>query len=230
MKKVLFVLTSHPELGDTGRKTGWYLPEVTHPLKEILEAGLNVDFVSPEGGAAPIDPGSLKDDDPISQEFLNDPKWKARFDNTLDPSRVVADDYDAIFFAGGHGTMWDLPDNEALANLAASIYEKGGLVAAVCHGPAGLLNVELSDGSHLVDGRNLTSFTNEEEKAVHLEEVVPFLLESKLVERGARHQKAEKFHPKVVVDGRLVTGQNPASARAVGQALAELLTVAPVTA
>jgi len=230
MKKVLFVLTSHSELGDTGKKTGWYLPEVTQPLKEILDAGIDVDFVSPRGGVAPMDPKSLKDDDEVSQEFLNDPKWKARFDNTLEPSRVVADDYDAVFLAGGHGTMWDLPDDQALAGLITTIYEDGGVVSAVCHGPAGLLNVKLPDGSYLVDGRNLTSFTNEEEEAVHLDHVVPFLLESKLEERGARFQKAAEFEEKVVIDDRLVTGQNPVSARRVGKALVELLTATPVTA
>lgn len=147
-------------------------------------------------------------------------------EHTLTPARVHADDYAAIFFAGGHGTMWDLPDNMEIAQLAARIYERGGVVGAVCHGPAGLVNVKLSDGAWLVAGKDVAAFTNEEERAVELTEVVPFFLADKLLERGARHSAAQKFTPKVVVSGRLVTGQNPQSALGVGEALVDLLGIA----
>ena len=136
---------------------------------------------------------------------------------------VEAADYDAIYFAGGHGTMWDLPDNDALKRLTADIYEAGGVVSAVCHGPAALVNVTLSDGSHLVDGKELAAFTNDEEAAVELTEAMPFLLETKLRERGARFKAAPNFESNVVVSERLVTGQNPASATGVAEAIVELV-------
>jgi putative intracellular protease/amidase len=129
----------------------------------------------------------------------------------------------AIFYAGGHGTMWDFPDNAQLASIAASIYERGGVVAAVCHGPSGLVNIRLSDGKYLVDGKEVSGFTNEEEKAMGLTDIVPFLLEDKLKSRGAKYSKAAAFQKHVVVSDRLVTGQNPQSASGVGDGIAKLL-------
>ncbi|HEU4537166.1 MAG TPA: type 1 glutamine amidotransferase domain-containing protein, partial [Polyangiaceae bacterium] len=142
---------------------------------------------------------------------------------SLRPDQVDPAAYDAVFYAGGHGTMWDFPDDAALARIAAAVYERGGVVAAVCHGPAGLVNVKLSSGEWLVAGREVAAFTNDEERAVGLAEVVPFLLADRLVERGARHRPAPNFQANVVVSGRLVTGQNPASARGVGDAIVALL-------
>jgi putative intracellular protease/amidase len=133
------------------------------------------------------------------------------------------EDYAAIFYAGGHGTMWDFADHPELARMGGAIYDRGGVVGAVCHGPAGLVNIKLADGTYLVAGKNVAAFTNEEESAVKLEKVVPFSLQDKLVERGAKHQAAPKFDAKVVVDGRLVTGQNPASATGVGEEMVKLL-------
>jgi putative intracellular protease/amidase len=219
--KVLMVLTSHADLGDTGRKTGFFLPEVAHPWKVFTEAGYHIDFVSPKGAEAPMD--GVDPSDPIQEAFLNDPDVAAALRNTLTPEQVNPDDYDVIFYAGGHGTMWDFPDNTKLAKVAADVYEDGGVVAAVCHGPAGLVNVRLSDGSYLVDGKEVSAFTNEEETAVGLTEVVPFLLQTKLTERGARHSGTENFAAYVVADGRLVTGQNPASASGVAERVVELL-------
>jgi len=170
-----------------------------------------------------MDPKSFNTDDGDNKAFLEHDGWRRRFASTRRPSQVDSGDYDAIFFAGGHGAMWDFPDNAELAALTRAIYERGGAVGAVCHGPAGLVNVTLSDGSYLVDGKQVASFTNEEEEAVGLSEVVPFLLQSKLEERGARHNRAEKFQAHVVSDGRLVTGQNPASARGVGEGLLRLV-------
>jgi putative intracellular protease/amidase len=144
-------------------------------------------------------------------------------ENTLTPAQVEPSHYDAIFFAGGHGTMWDFPDNERLARIAATIYEQGGIVGAVCHGPAGLVNIKLTDGSHLIAGKTVAGFTNEEEAAVGLSDVVPFLLVSKLSDRGAIHTKANNFQAHVVVSDRLVTGQNPASAKGVGVEMVKLM-------
>ncbi len=221
MTKVLMVLTSHADLGDTGRKTGFYLPEVAHPWGVFNEAGYHVDFVSPKGGEAPMDGVDLSD--PVQQAFLDDPDVAAALRATLTPEQVNPSDYDVIFYAGGHGTMWDFPDNTQLAKVAADVYEGGGVVAALCHGPAGLVNVRLSDGSYLVDGKEVSAFTNEEETAVGLTEVVPFLLQTRLTERGARHTGTENFAAYVVADGRLVTGQNPASATGVAERVVELL-------
>ncbi|GIX31090.1 MAG: dihydroxyacetone kinase [Porticoccaceae bacterium] len=221
MNRVLFVVTSHGALGDTGRPTGYYLSEVAHPHQVLAEAGFEVDFVSPRGGVAPMDPKSRDLDDPLNRAF-----WEAhgqRLSETLTPDQVDAARYRAIFYAGGHGTLWDLPVDESLARIAATIYERGGAVAAVCHGPAGLLPIRLADGRPLVEGRRINSFTNEEEEAVGLAQVVPFLLETRLKELGAIHVSVKNFAPHVEVDGRIVTGQNPASATEVGRALARLL-------
>lgn len=221
---ILFVLTSCEQLGDTGRKTGYFLSEVTHPARVLSRAGYEIQFASPQGGQPPVDPGSRDHDDADNRWFMNDNKWLERVADTSPPEDLDPRDFAAVFLAGGHGTMWDLPDNRALAGLVAGVWEHGGVVAAVCHGPAGLVNVDLADGSYLVAGRELTAFTNEEEAAVELDEVVPFLLESRLRERGARFSKTDPFGEHVVTDGRLVTGQNPASARGAGEAMVELLT------
>jgi len=221
-KKVLFVLTSHDRKGD--KPSGFYLSEATHPHKVLSQAGYDIDFVSPKGGKAPADPDGIKLSDPVNAAFLDNPSLRGAIENTKRPSEVDANDYAAIFYAGGHGTMWDLPDNTELATLATRIYERGGVVAAVCHGPAGLVNVKLSDGRYLVAGKDVAAFTNDEERAAKLDAVVPFLLADRLTERGARHQPAPNWQPKVVVSERLVTGQNPASATGVGEAMVTLLT------
>ncbi|GGL80460.1 hypothetical protein GCM10010129_25090 [Streptomyces fumigatiscleroticus] len=220
-KKVLFALTSHGELGGTGRSTGFYVPEVAHPAAVFRAAGYDIDFVSVRGGAPPQD--GVDPDDEVVAAFLADPAVKAALESTRTAAEVSAEDYDVLFYAGGHGAMWDFPGDSALAALASAVYERGGVVAAVCHGPAGLVDIRLSDGSHLVDGKRVACFTNEEEAAVGLSDVVPFLLESKLVERGARHTGTAAFAEHAVADRRLVTGQNPASAVRVAElALAEL--------
>lgn len=219
--KVLFVLTSTAELGDTGYKTGAFLSEVTHPYDEVTRAGYQVDMVSPHGGNVPLD--GVKMDDPINATWMNDEEFTDKIEHTLRPADVRAQDYCAIFFAGGHGTMFDFPDNVDLQKLTTDIWENNGVVAAVCHGPAGLVNVKLSDGRYLVAGHEVSCFTNAEEEAVGMENTVPFLLESKLKERGAIVTTSSKFAGHVVKSGRLVTGQNPASAAGVGQSLVEVL-------
>lgn len=225
---ILFVVTSHGELGATGKSTGYYLPEVTHPHRVLINKGWAVDFASPAGGKPPLDPGSAEDPDEVSRAFLATDNWVEALDNSLRPDQVDPDRYDAIFFAGGHGTMWDLPDNEALASITARIHARGGVVGAVCHGPAGLINVRLDDGEWLVQGKTVSCFTNDEERAVGLDHVMPFLLQDRLEERGATVIPAADFEPQVVTAGRLVTGQNPASANGVGLAIATLLTTPSV--
>ncbi len=221
--RILFVVTNHTELGTTGRQTGYFLSEVTHPHHVLHEAGYKIDFVSPQGGAVHMDPKSRNLDDPINRRFVADKAVMKRLETTLSPAQVEPKAYRAIFFAGGHGAMWDFPNNERLADITATIYQAGGIVAAVCHGPAGLVNVTLENGRHLLAGHRVTGFTNAEEEAVKLTGQMPFLLETKLKERGAHFIGAPDFQENAVVSGRLVTGQNPASATAVGSAIKALL-------
>jgi putative intracellular protease/amidase len=219
--KVLIVLTSHDRLGDTGQETGFYLPEVSHPVEVFDRAGLIVDYVSPKGGKAPMI--GIDRTDLLNAAFLDNSDKMTQIENTLHPDQVNPSDYSAIFYAGGHGTMWDFPDNDDLSRIAAHIYEQGGVVGAVCHGPAGLVNIRLSNHDYLIAGKVVSGFTNEEEAAVELTEVVPFLLEDQLIERGASVEKAPNFQAKVVVSDRLVTGQNPASAAGVAEQIVNLL-------
>lgn len=220
-QRVLFVLTSHDTLGNTGKETGFYLPEVTHPYEAFEQAGIEVEFVSPKGGKAPMIGVDLQD--PLNKAFLDDSVKLAKVEDTLVPAAIDPTRYDAIFFAGGHGTMWDFPDHQQLAQIATTIYEQGGVVGAVCHGPAALVNLKLSDGTYLIAGKTVAAFTNEEEAAVGLTDVVPFLLSAKLIDRGATHTKADNFQAHVEVSDRLVTGQNPASAKGVGEQIVQLL-------
>ncbi len=217
MKKILFVVTSHDKKGDTGEPTGYYLSEVSHPWEILHQAGYEIDFVSPKGGKAPVDGFDLTD--PINKKFWEDETYRTKIENTMKPSDVVASNYVAIHFAGGHGAVWDLPNDVEIASIATKIYENTGIVSAVCHGPAGLVNIKLSNGKYLVEGKKVNGFTNEEEVAVGLEKVVPFLLEDKLKERGAIFEKSGLWQSHVVSDQRLVTGQNPQSAEAVGKAM-----------
>lgn len=219
-KKILVVLTSVPKYPNLERATGLWLGEAVHFVKKVEAAGYAVDYVSPEGGYTPIDPHSLAMAEPVDWEWYQDKAFMSRLGNTLKPSEVNPDDYVAIYYAGGHGVIWDFPDNEPLQAISRSIYENGGYVSSVCHGAAGLLNIKLSDGSLLVNGKKATGFSNEEETFAELDQFVPFLTETELVKRGVLYQKADSpWVPFVVEDHRLVTGQNPAS----GGAVADLL-------
>ena len=217
MKKILFVVTSHDKKGDTGQPTGYYLSEVAHPWEVLHNAGYEIDFVSPKGGKAPVDGFDLND--PINKKFWENETYHKKIENTLTPSQVNPSDYIAIHYAGGHGAVWDLPNNHEIAALATKIYENNGIVSAVCHGPAGIVNIKLSNGAYLVNGKKVNAFTNEEEIAVGLEKVVPFLLEDKLKERGVIFEKSGLWQSHVTVDQRLITGQNPQSAEALGKAV-----------
>jgi len=219
-KKILIVLTSHDDLGGTG-KTGFYVSETAYPWRVFTQAGYQVDLVSPQGGEPPQDGADLSD--PIQKAFLDDAEMSRKLADTLRPEKVDARDYAAIFYAGGHGTMWDFPGDTGLAGIARDIYEAGGVVSAVCHGPAALVNITLSDGSYLVAGKEVSAFTNEEEAAVGLTGIVPFLLQTALEERGAKHVAGPNFLSQVSVSGRLVTGQNPASAGPVAEQVVAVL-------
>lgn len=216
-KKILFVVTSHDKKGSTEEATGYYLGEVSHPWEVLHKAGYEIDFVSPKGGNPPVDGFDLSD--PINREFWENELYSEKIEHSMSPSDVKPGNYSAIFFAGGHGAMWDFPDDNELARITADIYESGGIVAAVCHGPAGLVNVKLSNGKYLVDNKKINAFTNEEETEVKLDQVVPFLLENKLIERGANFEKSGLWKPHVTIDSRVITGQNPQSARGVGEAI-----------
>lgn len=218
--KILFVVTSHGVLGDSGKPTGYWLSEVTHPWS-VLGDKFDIDVVSPKGGRPPVDGFDLSD--PINQRLWDDVEWQNKMSTTMTPDEVVPGDYRAIFYAGGHGAMWDFPDNERLAQIAAEIYENGGCVAAVCHGPSGLLNIKLSDGSNLVKGKQLDCFTNEEERLNGTADVVPFLLQSQLEDRGCVYNTMAPWTDHVVCDGCLITGQNPQSALSLGKKLLEAL-------
>lgn len=219
--KILFVVTSHSQLGDTGKTTGYFLSEVTHPWS-VLGETFDIDVVSPKGGRPPVDGFDLSD--PINRRFWDDPAWQDKMSTTLTPDEVDPSQYKAIFYAGGHGAMWDFPTNNKLAEIASKIYENGGYVSAVCHGPAGLLPIRLADGQLLVKGRKLDSFTNAEEIANGTAKIVPFMLQTALTDEGAIFDDAAPWNDHVVVDGRLITGQNPMSALSVGKALLAALT------
>jgi putative intracellular protease/amidase len=222
-KKVLMVITSHDKLGNTEEKTGYWLSELSHPWHNFLNAGFEIDFVSPKGGEVPMDPRSLDKKDSINQIFLSNKYFQNKIKNTKSTSEINSLEYDAILFVGGHGVMWDFPENKTIIKIATDIYESKGIIGAVCHGPAGIVNIILSSGKYLVDGKNISAFTNEEEKALKLDSIVPFSLEDKLIERGAKIIKAKMWNEKVSVDERLVTGQNPQSADLLSKKIVELL-------
>jgi putative intracellular protease/amidase len=217
--RVLIAMTSHDKKGDTGQPTGAYLPEVAHPYAVFARANYEIEFATVRGGEVPLD--GVEGADAASLSFLE--AHRDDLAKTPAAADVDASRFDVIFFAGGHGAMWDFPESTAFANVASKIYEHGGMVAAVCHGPAALVNLKLANGEYLVAGKKVSAFTNEEERAVGLDNVVPFLLADALVERGALHQPAPLWQKQVVIDGRLVTGQNPASATGVAEAVVGVL-------
>jgi putative intracellular protease/amidase len=221
-KKVLIIVTSHAELGDSGQKTGFWLEELAAPYNEFVRGGATVDIASPRGGRPPADPKSEAGESADVKAFMADAEAQRKVAHTI-PLAEVKDDYDAYFVAGGHGVMWDLTDNPALARLLAAGFEAGKVVAAVCHGPAALVGVRLRSGEPLVAGRRVNGFSDEEEIAVGLAKVVPFMLEAKLKALGGRYERGPTWGSFAVADGRLVTGQNPASSLQVAQKTLEIL-------
>jgi putative intracellular protease/amidase len=215
---VLIVATSHEQLGRTGDRTGLWLEELAAPYWAFVDAGLEVDVASVRGGAVPYDPRSIGNEDvrtALVERFLADQDAGAKIVASIPISDVDLARYDAILLPGGHGTMWDFPDNHALADLVGRAFREGLIVGAVCHGPAGLVNATKGDDSPLVQGRRISAFTNEEEREVGLDGIVPFLLEDRLRNLGAHVEKGPPFQPFSVVDQHLVTGQNPQSSRLV---------------
>ncbi len=223
--KVLIVLTSHDQLGDTGQKTGFWLEEFASPYYELKDAGAAITLASPMGGQPPVDP---KSQTPSAQteatrRFEDDPESLAAMANTAVLAELDAADFDAVFYPGGHGPLWDLAKDASSIALIERFTEQDKVVAAVCHASAALVNAKRADGRPLVEGKRVTGFSNDEEAAVNLSEVVPFLLEERLTALGGRYEKGERWKSHVVEDGRLITGQNPASSRAVAQALLQQL-------
>ncbi|EOU9606028.1 type 1 glutamine amidotransferase domain-containing protein [Cronobacter dublinensis] len=220
-KPVLCVVTSHPVKGASGVPTGFFMAELTHPLKVLEEAGFDTVIASIRGGQPPIDGFDLSD--PVNAWFWNETDFQHRLATTRPLSELNGADYSAVFFAGGHGTMWDFRDSQDAQRIIRDVYESHGVVAAVCHGPAALVDATLSNGDYLVAGKNIAAFTNKEEEEVQATTVVPFLLETALRKHGALHHQAPNWSENVMVDGRLITGQNPASAHGVGVAMAKTL-------
>ncbi|MEA2778941.1 MAG: hypothetical protein QOK29_485 [Rhodospirillaceae bacterium] len=222
--KILMVLTSHDKLGDTGRKTGFWLEEFAAPYYTFLDAGAAVVLASPKGGQPPLDP---KSDTPegqtdLTRRFKQDPEAQAVLAKTLKLSDIKAADHDAVFYPGGHGPMWDLTEDPHSIALIEAVYNAGKPVAAVCHAPGALRRVEFH-GEPIVKGKRVTGFTNGEEEAVQLTKIVPFLVEDELKRLGGLYEKAADWASFVITDGRLVTGQNPASSKAGAEALLKLL-------
>ena len=225
--KVLIVLTSHDRLGDTGQHTGFWLEEFAAPYFVLRDAGAELTLASPKGGQPPLDP---KSDAPDAQteatrRFKEGAEAQRALANTVLLAEVAAEDFDAVFFPGGHGPLWDLVKDRHCIKLIEAFARAGKPVAAVCHAPAVLTEVRGPEGELFIKGRKVTGFTNAEEAAVELTQVVPFLLEDRLKERGGDYSKGPDWSSHVVVDGKLVTGQNPASSEAAAEALLEMLRV-----
>ncbi|MGB3725426.1 MAG: type 1 glutamine amidotransferase domain-containing protein [Glaciecola sp.] len=221
MKHVLIVLTSHSELGNTGEKTGFWLEELAAPYYAFVDAGYKLTLASPKGGLPPLDPKSLLDDFKTddTNRFESDELAQHALANTVELATVNSSDYDAVFYPGGHGPLWDLRMDKDSLSLIESTYAAGKPVAAVCHAPAVLINAKAPSGEALIKGKRVTGFTNGEEAAVELTDVVPVLIEDAFIAQGGLYSKAEDWHPHVLEDGLLLTGQNPASSKP----LAELL-------
>ncbi len=224
--KILFVLTSHDRLGNTGKKTGFWLEEFAAPYYVMKDAGAEITLASPAGGQPPLDPAS---DEPDAQtdatrRFKGDAAARQALAATARLAEVKADDFDAVFYPGGHGPLWDLAEDRDSIALIERTHAAGRPVALVCHAPAALRQAKSSDGAPLVRGKAVTGFSDSEEKAVGLTDVVPFLVEAMLKEKGGRYSKAaEDWQPHVVVEGNLVTGQNPASSEPAAHAVLDLL-------
>jgi putative intracellular protease/amidase len=226
-KKVAIIVTSHASMGDTGEKTGVWLEEFTTPYYHLRDAGLTVDVFSVSGGEIPVDPNSLQEDAKKEESvarYLKDEELQTTVKTTPSVDQLDLDGFDAVFFPGGHGTMWDYPTSGAVAEVVSQGLNAGKIIATVCHGPACLVNAKTKSGASVVKGRRVTGFSNSEEKAAGLTDVVPFLLETKLRELGGMYESVDDFQPFAVRDGDLITGQNPASAKKVADSLIEALT------
>ncbi|RXG20872.1 type 1 glutamine amidotransferase domain-containing protein [Leeuwenhoekiella marinoflava] len=225
MKKILIVLTSHEDLGTTGQKTGFWIEEFAAPYYLLKDKGFDITLASPQGGQPPIDPKSDAPDaqTPATERFQNDKETQKTLAQTLKLETINQQDYDAVFYPGGHGPLWDLAEDKHSIALIEDFYKNGKPVAAVCHAPGIFKHTKSSDGSSLVNGKKVTGFTNEEEEAVQLTDVVPFLVEEMLKKNGGIYSKKEAWSSYAVEDGLLITGQNPASSEAVAKLLVKKL-------
>ena len=223
--KVLVVLTSHDKLGDTGKKTGFWIEEFAAPYYTLADAGVDVDLASPKGGQPPIDPKSTEPDaqTEATRRFYEDEDLQHKLSRTKKLSEVRAEDYDAVFYPGGHGPLWDLARDRESIRLIEDFTKQQKPVAAVCHGPAVLAEAKAPNGEPLVKGKKVAGFTNSEEEAVQLTNVVPFSVEDRLKELGGNYSKVEDWRPYVVTDGLLITGQNPASSEPAAEELLKML-------
>ena len=219
--EILIVLTSHALLGNTGEKTGFWIEEFATPYYYLVDNGANVTLASPDGGQPPIDPTSDKPENQTesTKRFKNDVALQEKLSNTLKLSEISTKEYDAVFYPGGHGPLWDLAESEVSARLIESFYNANKPVAFVCHAPAALKNVKNISGEPLVKGKKVTGFTNSEEELVGLTDVVPFLVEDMLKEKGGIYSKSNDFEAYALEDGLLITGQNPASSQKVAELL-----------
>ncbi|MCQ4150879.1 type 1 glutamine amidotransferase domain-containing protein [Rhodococcus qingshengii] len=225
-KRILNVVTNVGHYDDPSHKTGLWLSELSHAWQVFDDHGFEQTLVSPEGGAVPLEPRSLKfpNYDKSAKAWRSNPARMALLDSTASPEQVDSADYDAIFFTGGHAVMYDFPGSEGLQRITREIFERGGIVSSVCHGYCGLLDTTLSDGSYLIAGRKLTGFAWREEKLARVDKLVPYNAEEKAKARGALYEKAKlPFVSYAVVDGNLVTGQNPGSAKETAKKIADLL-------
>jgi putative intracellular protease/amidase len=222
--KILIVLTSHDQLGDTGVPTGFWYEELAGPYYLFTDAGHDVTLASPRGGKAPVDPKSARPpyDTDASNRFEADEQAQAALANTVRLEDLSLEDFDAVFYPGGHGPLYDLAGDPLSIALIENYTAAGKIVAAVCHGPAVFINVKGPDGHPLVEGKRVSGFTNGEEAAMGLTDVVPFLVEDELIRLGAKYEKVADFEPFVLTDGLLITGQNPASAKVVAEAILQL--------
>jgi putative intracellular protease/amidase len=222
--KILMVLTSHDQLGNTGRKTGFWLEEFAAPYFVFRDAGAELTLASPKGGQPPLDPKSdlPENQTPAMERFKQDESAQKALARTVRLEDVKAEDFDTVFYSGGHGPMWDLAESPVSIALLESFYNSGKPIALVCHSPGVLRHVKYN-GEPLVKGKRVTGFTNGEEEEVQLTHVVPFLVEDELLRLGATFEKLANWHPFSVVDGRLITGQNPASSTSAAQSLMKLL-------
>lgn len=225
MKKVLFVLTSHDQLGNTGEKTGFWIEEFAAPYYTLKDKNVMITLASPKGGQPPIDPKSTDESaqTEATKRFYADKETQVLLANTIKLSTVNEADYDAIFYPGGHGPLWDLAEDPNSIKLIEAFYNNNKPVAAVCHAPAVLKSTRNVDGTPLVKGKNVTGFTNSEEEAVQLTAIVPFLVEDMLKKNGGIYSKVADWNPHAVKDGLLITGQNPASSEKVAELLLEEL-------
>ncbi|MBU3062255.1 type 1 glutamine amidotransferase domain-containing protein [Nocardia sp. NEAU-G5] len=225
-KRILNVVTNVGHYDDPSHPTGLWLSELTHTWKVFQDHGFEQTLVSPAGGPSPLEPRSLKfpNYDKTAKEWRADPARMDLLEKTASPDDIDSADYDAIYFTGGHAVMYDFPDSAGLQRITREIFERGGIVASVCHGYCGLLNTKLSDGSYLVAGRKLTGFAWQEEVLAGASKLVPYNAEAEVKNRGARYEKALlPFVSYAVVDGNLVTGQNPGSAKETAKKVAALL-------